>query len=154
MTRCYDSCRILAIDLYGPKAAERSLTPRRRLVLWAAGLGVYTASKHGVIGLAKSAALEYAAIGLQINAIYPAPIDRPMVQQALADEPEAMNAVIAGIPVAPLEYSEEIASAVLWLCSPGAGFMTGQAVAINGGSLQGKNMSATGPRKDDRDEHI
>lgn len=98
-----------------------------------AGLGAYTASKHGVIGLTKSAALEYAAKGFQINAICPGAIDTPMVQQALVNEPETMNAVIAEIPAARLGRSEEIASAVLWLCSPGAGFMTGQAIALDGG---------------------
>lgn len=98
-----------------------------------AGLGAYTASKHGVLGLTKSAALEYAAQGVQINAICPGAIDTPMVQQALADEPETMNAVIAAIPAGSLGRSEEIASAVLWLCSPQAGFMTGQAIAIDGG---------------------
>ncbi|MBV0881533.1 glucose 1-dehydrogenase [Noviherbaspirillum sp. L7-7A] len=98
-----------------------------------AGLGAYTASKHGVIGLTKCAALEYAAVGIRINAICPGAIDTPMVQQALADEPDTMKAVIAEIPVARLGRSEEIASTVLWLCSPGAGFMTGQVIAIDGG---------------------
>jgi NAD(P)-dependent dehydrogenase (short-subunit alcohol dehydrogenase family) len=98
-----------------------------------AGLGAYTASKHGVIGLTRSAALEYAAKGIQVNAICPGAIDTPMVQQALADEPNTMNAVIAGIPVARLGRSDEIASAVLWLCGPGSGFVTGQAIAIDGG---------------------
>jgi NAD(P)-dependent dehydrogenase (short-subunit alcohol dehydrogenase family) len=98
-----------------------------------AGLGAYTASKHGVIGLTRSAALEYAAKGIQVNAICPGAIDTPMVQQALTDEPDTMNAVIAGIPAARLGRSDEIASAVLWLCGPSAGFVTGQAIAIDGG---------------------
>jgi NAD(P)-dependent dehydrogenase (short-subunit alcohol dehydrogenase family) len=98
-----------------------------------AGLGAYTASKHGVIGLTRSAALEYATKGIQVNAICPGAIDTPMVQQALADEPDTMNAVIAGIPVARLGRSDEIASAVLCLCGPGSGLVTGQAIAIDGG---------------------
>jgi NAD(P)-dependent dehydrogenase (short-subunit alcohol dehydrogenase family) len=98
-----------------------------------AGLGAYTATKHGVIGLTKSAALEYAAKGIQINAICPGAIDTPMVQKALAEEPETMKGVIAAIPAMRLGQAEEVASAVLWLCSPGAGFMTGQAIAIDGG---------------------
>jgi NAD(P)-dependent dehydrogenase (short-subunit alcohol dehydrogenase family) len=98
-----------------------------------AGLGAYTASKHGVIGLTKSAALEYAARGIQVNAICPGCIDTPMVQQALADEPDTMKAVMQEIPAGRLGLADEIASAVLWLCSPGARFMTGQAVAIDGG---------------------
>jgi NAD(P)-dependent dehydrogenase (short-subunit alcohol dehydrogenase family) len=98
-----------------------------------AGLGAYTASKHGVIGLTKSAALEYASKGIQINAICPGCIDTPMVQEALIHHPETMKAVINDIPAARLGRSEEIASAVMWLCSPGAGFMTGQAMAVDGG---------------------
>lgn len=98
-----------------------------------AGLGAYTATKHGVIGLTKSAALEYAAKGIQVNAICPGCIDTPMVQQALVDEPETMNAVLKEIPAARIGRAGEIASAVLWLCSPEAGFMTGQAMAIDGG---------------------
>ncbi|KQW54015.1 glucose 1-dehydrogenase [Variovorax sp. Root411] len=98
-----------------------------------AGLGAYTASKHGVIGLTRAAALEYAAKGIRINAICPGAIDTPMVQTALADEPDTMNAVIASIPAARLGRSQEIASTVLWLCSPGAGFITGQAIAVDGG---------------------
>lgn len=98
-----------------------------------AGLGAYTASKHGVIGLTKSAALEYAARGIRINAICPGAIDTPMVANALADHPETMKAVMKEIPLGRLGRSEEIASAVLWLCSPGAGFMVGQVIVPDGG---------------------
>ncbi|MFL6353077.1 MAG: SDR family NAD(P)-dependent oxidoreductase [Bryobacteraceae bacterium] len=98
-----------------------------------AGLGAYTASKHGVIGLTKSAALEYAARGIRINAICPGAIDTPMVADALANEPETMKAVMKEIPLGRLGSSEEIASAVLWLCSPDAGFMVGQVIVPDGG---------------------
>jgi len=98
-----------------------------------AGLGAYTASKHGVTGLTKSAALEYASKGIRINAICPGAIDTPMVQNALADEPETMKAVMKEIPLGRLGKAEEIASAVLWLCSPGAAFMVGQAIVPDGG---------------------
>ncbi|HZQ54997.1 MAG TPA: glucose 1-dehydrogenase [Bryobacteraceae bacterium] len=97
------------------------------------GLGAYTASKHGVIGLTKSAALEYAARGIRINAVCPGVIDTPMVAHALADHPETMKAVMEEIPLGRLGKSEEIASAVLWLCSPGAGFMVGQVIVPDGG---------------------
>jgi len=97
------------------------------------GLGAYTASKHAVIGLTRAAALEYAPQGIRINAICPGSTDTPMVARALADEPETMNAVKAEIPVGRLGRPEEIASAVLWLCSPGAAFTIGQAVAVDGG---------------------
>ncbi len=98
-----------------------------------ANLGAYTASKHGVLGLTKSAALEYAARGIRINAICPGTSDTPMVSKAIADAPEHMAALIKEIPIGRLGASEEIASAVLWLCSPGAGFMIGQAIAPDGG---------------------
>lgn len=98
-----------------------------------AGLGAYTASKHGVIGLTKAAALEYARKGIRINAICPGTINTPMVTKAMADHPVAMQAVIDEIPLGRMGTPEEIASAVLWLCSPGAGFMIGQIVAPDGG---------------------
>jgi NAD(P)-dependent dehydrogenase (short-subunit alcohol dehydrogenase family) len=97
------------------------------------GLGAYTASKHGVIGLTKSAALEYAPRGIRINAICPGATDTPMVASALANEPETMKAFIKDIPLGRLGSSEEIASAVLWLCSRGAGFMVGQVIVPDGG---------------------
>ncbi|MEE4897071.1 glucose 1-dehydrogenase [Pseudomonas alliivorans] len=98
------------------------------------GLGAYTASKHAVIGLTRSAALEYAARGIRVNAICPGACLTAMVQKALQDEPETMNGVIREIPIGRLGKPEEIASAVLWLCSPGAGFMTGQVLVLDGGS--------------------
>lgn len=98
-----------------------------------AGLAAYTASKHGVIGLTKAAALEYARRGIRINVICPGTVDTPMVAKAMADHPAEMQAVIDDIPLGRMGTPEEIASAVLWLCSPGAGFMIGQIVAPDGG---------------------
>jgi NAD(P)-dependent dehydrogenase (short-subunit alcohol dehydrogenase family) len=98
-----------------------------------AGLGAYTASKHGVIGLTKAAALEYARKGIRINAICPGTVNTPMVAKAMTDHPASMQAVIDDIPLGRMGTPEEIASAVLWLCSPGAGFMVGQLVAPDGG---------------------
>lgn len=102
-------------------------------IVGTAGLGAYTAAKHGVIGLTKSAALEYAPKGIRINAICPGTTDTPMVSNAIADAPEHMDAIVKGIPLGRLGRSEEIASTVLWLCSEGAGFMIGQAVTPDGG---------------------
>jgi NAD(P)-dependent dehydrogenase (short-subunit alcohol dehydrogenase family) len=96
-------------------------------------LGAYTASKHGVIGLTKSAALEYAPMGIRVNAVCPGPVETPMVQKALVAAPEHMAQVIKEIPLGRLGKAEEIASAVLWLCGEGAGFVTGQAIAVDGG---------------------
>ena len=96
-------------------------------------MGAYTAAKHGVIGLTKSAALEYASKGIRINAICPGTTDTPMVSKAVADAPEHMEGIIKSIPLGRLGHSEEIAATVLWLSSEGAGFMIGQAVVPDGG---------------------
>ncbi|WP_353554054.1 glucose 1-dehydrogenase [Paraburkholderia terrae] len=98
-----------------------------------AGRGVYHASKHGVIGLTKSAALEYAARGIRINAVCPGIIETPMVADMLAREPEAMKELMKEQPIGRLGRSDEIAAAVLWLCSPGASFVIGHALAVDGG---------------------
>ena len=92
------------------------------------GRAVYHAAKHGVIGLTKSAALEYAAKGIRINAVCPGTIDTPMVSDMLAIEPEAMKAILRDQPIGRLGRLEEIAAAVLWLCSPGASFVIGHAL--------------------------
>ncbi len=98
------------------------------------GRAIYHATKHGVIGLTKSAALEYAARGIRINAICPVgAIETPMVAAMVANEPETMKDILKEQPIGRLGKPEEIASAVLWLCSPGAGFVIGHALAIDGG---------------------
>jgi NAD(P)-dependent dehydrogenase (short-subunit alcohol dehydrogenase family) len=98
-----------------------------------AGLSAYTASKHGVIGLTKAAALEYAPQGIRINAICPGTTETPMVKGLIKSQPGRMDAVIKDIPLGRMGTEEEIASAVLWLCSPGAGFMVGQTLMPDGG---------------------
>jgi NAD(P)-dependent dehydrogenase (short-subunit alcohol dehydrogenase family) len=98
-----------------------------------AGRGVYHASKHGVLGLTKSAGLEYAARGIRVNAICPGIIATPMVAGMIEREPEAMDALMKEQPIGRLGRPEEIASAVLWLCSPGASFVIGHALAVDGG---------------------
>jgi NAD(P)-dependent dehydrogenase (short-subunit alcohol dehydrogenase family) len=98
-----------------------------------AGLGAYTASKHGVLGLTKSAALEYAAKGIRINAVCPVSTHTPMVAHALANEPETMQVVMQEIPSGRLGRPEEIAATVLWLCSPGTSFVIGHALLVDGG---------------------
>ncbi len=97
------------------------------------GSPAYVASKHGVVGLTKSAALDYATTGLRINAICPGVIDTPMVERALGDSPEADEIINQMQPMGRPGQPEEIASAVLWLCSEGAAFTTGQAIAVDGG---------------------
>lgn len=95
--------------------------------------GVYHASKHGVIGLTKSAALEYAARGIRINAVCPGIIATPMVEQMMEREPEAMKELIKEVPIGRLGRPEEIAAVALWLCSPAASLIIGQAIAVDGG---------------------
>jgi NAD(P)-dependent dehydrogenase (short-subunit alcohol dehydrogenase family) len=97
------------------------------------GRGAYHASKHGVLGLTKSAALEYAARGIRINAVCPGTIDTPMVAEMLAKEPEAMKEILRDQPIGRLGRPDEIAAAVLWLCSPDASFVIGHALAVDGG---------------------
>lgn len=98
-----------------------------------AARGVYHASKHGVIGLTKSAALECAPQGIRVNAICPGIVATPMVTGMLETQPEAMEALLKEQPIGRLGKPEEIASAVLWLCSPGAAFVIGHALAVDGG---------------------
>src|SRR5258708_29184198 len=98
-----------------------------------AGRGVYHASKHGVLGLTKSASLEYAARGIRINAVCPGTIETPMVTGMLEREPDAMKEIMRVTPIGRLGRPEEIASAVLWLCSEGAGFVIGHALVVDGG---------------------
>src|SRR6059036_3681898 len=93
----------------------------------------YHASKHGVIGLTKSAALEYAPRGIRINAVCPGTIDTPMVADMLEKQPDAMKEILRDQPIGRLGRSDEIAAAVLWLCIPGASFVLGVALPVDGG---------------------
>jgi len=97
------------------------------------GRAVYHAAKHGVLGLTKSAALEYASRGIRINAVCPGTVDTPMVSAMLAKGADAMKEIMRDQPIGRLGRPEEIASAVLWLCSPGAGFVIGHALTVDGG---------------------
>jgi NAD(P)-dependent dehydrogenase (short-subunit alcohol dehydrogenase family) len=97
------------------------------------GLSAYTASKHAVIGLTKAAALEYAKQGIRINVVCPGTTETPMVKGLMASEPGRLDKVIADIPIGRMARPEEIASAVLWLCSPLASFTIGQSIVVDGG---------------------
>jgi NAD(P)-dependent dehydrogenase (short-subunit alcohol dehydrogenase family) len=99
----------------------------------APGRGTYHAAKHGVLGLTKSAALEYASRGIRINAVCPGIIDTPMVAGMLATQAEAMKELMKDVPIGRLGRAEEIGDAVLWLCSPAASFVIGHALAVDGG---------------------
>ncbi|WP_251096611.1 glucose 1-dehydrogenase [Streptomyces sp. Caat 7-52] len=93
----------------------------------------YHASKHGVIGLTKSAAVEYAPRGIRINAVCPGVIETPMVADMLEGQAEAMAEIMRQQPIGRLGTADEIANAVLWLCSPGAAFVIGVALPVDGG---------------------
>jgi NAD(P)-dependent dehydrogenase (short-subunit alcohol dehydrogenase family) len=95
--------------------------------------GVYHASKHGVLGLTKSAALEYAHRNIRINAICPGIIETPMVAGMMAKEEEAMKELMKEVPIGRLGQPQEIADAVFWLCSPGASYIIGHALVVDGG---------------------
>jgi NAD(P)-dependent dehydrogenase (short-subunit alcohol dehydrogenase family) len=98
-----------------------------------AGRATYHASKHGVLGLTKSAALEYASRGIRVNAVCPGTIETPMVKEMLAKEPDEMREIMRDVPIGRLGRPEEIAAGVLWLCSPGASFVIGHALVVDGG---------------------
>src|SRR5579864_6444083 len=98
--------------------------------------GIYHAAKHGVLGFTRSAALEYGARGIRINAICPGLIQTPMSDQMVAaGQGEALKAMEKNIPMARVGRPEEIASAVLWLCSDAASYVTGQSISVDGGFI-------------------
>ena len=94
----------------------------------------YAASKHGVIGLTKTAALEYAHDGIRVNAVCPALVITTMVKTFVNDDPALLDLIRNMAPLGRAGLPEEIASAVIWLSSPGAGFTTGHALSVDGGA--------------------
>jgi NAD(P)-dependent dehydrogenase (short-subunit alcohol dehydrogenase family) len=95
------------------------------------GMSAYVASKHGVVGLTKTAALEYAQQGIRVNCVCPGMIQTPMTESALRDP--ALQAQIRARPMGRVGTPEEIAEAVVWLCSDAASFVTGHAMSVDGG---------------------
>ena len=102
-----------------------------------AGQAGYAAAKWGVIGMSKSAALENAAHNIRINVVCPGIIDTPMMDRFTGDTDAGRDAVIAMEPIGRMGRPEEIASAVLWLCSDLGSFTVGHALVIDGGQTVG-----------------
>ncbi len=97
------------------------------------GMPAYSAAKHGVVGLTKTAALEYSRVGIRVNAVCPGVIDTPMVERLVAGRPKMAERLVAVEPIGRKGKPEEIAEAALWLCSDNASFVTGCAMAVDGG---------------------
>jgi NAD(P)-dependent dehydrogenase (short-subunit alcohol dehydrogenase family) len=141
--------RIIAINLKGVWLCMKYEIPQMlkqgggAIVNTASGAGLvgvprsggYVASKHGVVGLTKTAALEYAKLGIRVNAVCPGPIDTPMLQRIGSRRPQIVEKIAAAGPMRRLGKPEEIAEAVVWLCSEAASFVTGQAMPVDGGYM-------------------
>jgi NAD(P)-dependent dehydrogenase (short-subunit alcohol dehydrogenase family) len=95
--------------------------------------GAYNASKHGVVGLTKTAALEYATSGIRVNCVCPGYIRTPLLESLLTSQPEMEAQIVARHPVGRMGRPEEIAEAVVWLCSDAASFVTGHTMTVDGG---------------------
>ncbi len=128
----YEIAQMLAQDPAGP---SRGVIVNMSSIagLIASASGAYTASKHAVIGLTKSAALVYAAEGIRINSVCPASIHTPMFDRYAEATPDQVEVWRASHPVGRIGRPEEVADAVLWLCSDGAPFVTGSSLVIDGG---------------------
>jgi NAD(P)-dependent dehydrogenase (short-subunit alcohol dehydrogenase family) len=100
-----------------------------------AGLPAYVASKHGVVGLTKAAALEYAKQNVRINAICPGSTRTPMLEGFMGGDEQVERMMTRAVPLGRLGRPEEIAEAVVWLCSDAASFVAGHALAVDGGSV-------------------
>jgi NAD(P)-dependent dehydrogenase (short-subunit alcohol dehydrogenase family) len=99
-----------------------------------AGLPAYVASKHAVVGLTKSVALEHAGDGIRVNAVCPGSVRTPMLE-AFAGSEQVLEAMGSAAPIGRIGRPEEIAEAVVWLCSEKASFVTGVALPVDGGVI-------------------
>jgi len=97
------------------------------------GIGSYIASKHGVVGLTRTAALEYVKRGIRVNAVNPGLIDTQIARDVVSGDERAYAEIAKKVPIGRAGRPEEIASVVLWLCSPGASYVVGHALTVDGG---------------------
>lgn len=142
-----DWARVLAVNLTGAWHCMRHEIPAIREAGGGAivncssiaglrgfpGAGAYVASKHGLVGLTRAAALECAPHGVRVNAVCPGIIRTAMIDRYTHGEPERERALVAGEPLGRMGAPAEVADAVLWLCSDAATFVTGAAVPVDGG---------------------
>jgi len=139
--------RVLAANLRGAwlylRAEVAAMLPRGggAIVNAASVLGLvaapnaaaYCAAKHAVVGLTRAAALDYARSGIRVNAVCPGYIRTPMIDRVVARDPEAEGKMLMAEPIGRLGTPGEVAEAVVWLCSDAASFVTGHALAVDGG---------------------
>jgi NAD(P)-dependent dehydrogenase (short-subunit alcohol dehydrogenase family) len=95
----------------------------------------YSASKHGVLGLTRTAAIEYAQAGIRVNAVCPGAIDTPMMDETFERFPGFRESLIGFVPMGRMGRPAEVAGAIAWLCSDAASFITGESLAVEGGLL-------------------
>jgi NAD(P)-dependent dehydrogenase (short-subunit alcohol dehydrogenase family) len=150
--------RVIAVNLTGVflcmKSELRQMVAQRSgaIVNAASLVGVigypyltaYNAAKHGVVGLTRTAALEYATGGIRVNAVCPAWIETPMVMDegpAPASIPEVYEAIASLVPMRRLGKPAEVAQAVVWLCSDAASFVTGHPLLVDGGVTAGRERA-------------
>jgi NAD(P)-dependent dehydrogenase (short-subunit alcohol dehydrogenase family) len=138
--------RVIAVDLTGTWSCMRHELPEivrsggGSIVNCASVAGLraaptvpaYTAAKHGVVGLTRVAAREYARQGVRVNAICPGTVDTPMFRHSMS--PEVIEHLVSTNPSGRLAEAAEIAEVALWLCEDAPGFLTGQAIAVDGGA--------------------
>jgi NAD(P)-dependent dehydrogenase (short-subunit alcohol dehydrogenase family) len=97
------------------------------------GIGSYIASKHGVVGLTRTAALEYIKYGIRVNAVNPGLIDTQIARDVVSGDEQAYTEIAKHVPIGRAGTPEEIASVVLWLCSSGASYVVGHGLTVDGG---------------------
>ena len=97
------------------------------------GMPAYSAAKHGVIGLTKTAAIEYAGRGVRVNVVCPGPVQTPLVDKIVVRQPEIVDAIVAQQPIGRMGNPDEVARAVVWLCSDEASFVVGSVLSVDGG---------------------
>lgn len=99
------------------------------------GVSPYVASKHGIVGLTKAAALEYARSNIRVNAVLPGTIHTPLIDSFIHGDERVLSQFAEGVPIGRLGTAEEVANAVVWLCSDMASLITGATLAVDGGRL-------------------